>query len=228
MPDLGQTTSGNPEVADDEYDEAYYTANYRDYERQSPPRKMQHYRDAVRRYLPPAETVRILDLGCAFGNFLGALDPQWEAYGADVSEYAVRWARAQLPRATFAVIHERAVPFDLQFQAITAFDVVEHVHQLDAWAEDISDHLVAGGIFFFVVPVYDGPLGPLVMALDKDPTHINKHPRAFWIDWARQHFELREWWGAFRYLLPGGLYVHWPTRALRAIAPAIAVMARRR
>jgi hypothetical protein len=78
----------------------------------------------------------------------------------------------------------------------------------------------------FVVPVYDGPLGPVVRMLDGDPTHVHKESRDFWLDWAGERFVIQEWCGVFRYLLPRGPYINWPTQALRRIAPAIAVVVR--
>jgi hypothetical protein len=73
--------------------------------------------------------------------------------------------------------------------------------------------------------VYDGPTGPIIHALDHDPTHVHKRGRDFWLDWTRQHFVLNRWCGIYRYLLPGGYYVHVPTRLLRRATPAIAVVA---
>src|SRR5262249_58711932 len=108
----------------------------------------------------------------------------------------------RVPRGRFAVARDSRIPFDDRFPVVTAFDVIEHVDALDPLASDINHHLADGGIFFFVVPVYDGPLGPVVRALDHDPTHVHKQPRAFWLEWARRHFELVDWWGLVRYLLP--------------------------
>jgi hypothetical protein len=80
----------------------------------------------------------------------------------------------------------------------------------------------------FVVPVYDGPLGWLVRRLDKDPTHVHKMPRNFWLEWAARTFEVVEWLGTYRYLTPLGVYVHFASRRLRRWSPAVAVAARRR
>jgi SAM-dependent methyltransferase len=209
------------------FEAEYYATYYRDYERQNPDRKIRHYLDAVRRYVPPQEEVRILDLGCAFGKFVVAIEPPWRGYGVDVSEYAIRWAREHAPTGRFEVIVEGRIPFAETFHAITAWDVIEHIPDLGAVAQEVASHLEPGGLFAFVVPVYDGPLGPVVRALDKDPTHVHRMSRTFWLEWTRRHFCLEDWWGVFRYLLPGGIYAHWPTRALRGIAPAVAVMARR-
>jgi hypothetical protein len=91
----------------------------------------------------------------------------------------------------------------------------------------VAGALAVGGIFLFVVPVYDGPLGPVVRLLDKDPTHVHQKSRAFWLGWASRRFTVLDWWGLTRYLLPGGLYVNWPSRLARRVSPAIAVVARK-
>jgi SAM-dependent methyltransferase len=210
------------------FDQSYFATYYPDYDRQNPPRKLAYYRDTVARFLPAkAGRARVLDLGCAFGRFVALLGPHWQAYGADVSEFAIGRARELIPGATFAVMRDGVIPFAEPFDAITAWDVLEHIPDLDHAACQVRDHLVAGGVFAFAVPVYDGPLGPLVNRLDKDATHINRRPRRFWLDWTRRRFALVHWSGAFRYLLPGGHYIHWTSRALRRVAPAVVVVARR-
>src|SRR6185295_6409230 len=206
----------------------YYEANYRHYERQNPPSKMEFYRGLVSKYLPPAKRPRILDLGCAFAKFLGSLDSNWNRFGIDISEHAIHQAHKQRPGLGLAVGSCTAVPFKGPFQAMVAFDVIEHVDDLEQVAGFVQRELAPGGAFVFVVPVYDGPLGGLVRHLDQDPTHIHKNSRDFWLNWADQKFEIQEWTGVFRYLVPRGPYINWPTQSLRRIAPAIAVVVRNR
>jgi hypothetical protein len=84
-----------------------------------------------------------------------------------------------------------------------------------------------GGILLIVVPVYDGPLGPLVTLFDRDPSHVLKESRQYWLSCLSRHFEIIEWQGAFRKLLWGTRYMHLPTTSFRQIAPAIAIVARK-
>jgi SAM-dependent methyltransferase len=208
------------------FEREYFENSYRHYERQNPPRKLRHYHEAVHRFVPGGAPKRLLDIGCAFGKFLALVEGGWQLYGFDVSEYAITEARRRLPRATLEVVGNNRVPFAEHFDAITAWDVLEHVPQLEAMLQQVAERLTDDGAFLFVVPVYDGPLGPLVYALDKDVTHLHRRSRHYWLDLAKRNFHLLDWWGIFRLLLPGGYYIHWPTRRLRRVAPAIAVAVR--
>ena len=215
------------------FDSAYYAANYPDYDRQNPPRKLRHYARLVESHVAPGAPRRIHDMGCGFGRFLACLEASWEICGSDPSEFAIGIARKEIARGSFQVgtatggaPGTRAV-FPGRFGVVTAFDVLEHVPDLEAAAAAVKAQLVAEGLFLFVVPVYDGPCGPIVHWLDRDPTHVHKWPRRRWLDWAGTHFQMVEWIGALRYLLPVlKYYVHVPTSRLRRYTPAITVICR--
>lgn len=209
------------------FEREYFDRNYPDYVRQNPPRKLDFYRRLIAPAAKGKNRPRLLELGCAFGRFLEAVGPDWDRYGLDVSRYAIAQARERVPEATFAVASGAEIPFDETFDCIAAFDVIEHIPDLEQVAREVAAHLRPGGYWVFVVPVYDGPTGPVIRLLDKDPTHVHKQPREFWLDWVQQRFELVNWQGMYRYLLPGGYYAHWRTRWLRRFTPAIAVVARR-
>ncbi len=210
------------------YDRSYYAKQYRDYERQNPARKLAFYREMVGKAVGGIPRPRILDIGCAFGHFLSSLPAHWERYGIDASEYAIGEAARRVPDAHFAVTGRGRCTFDGTFDAITAFDVLEHIEAIDDIFDWITGCLKPGGGLVFVVPVYDGPTGPLVSLLDRDPTHVHKKPRSYWLRRADPRLELVDWCGVFRYLIPAGPYVHVVTRKMRAISPAIACVMRRR
>ena len=210
------------------FEQEYYDSVYPSYARQNPPRKLRFYRRLVERGAPRDRAPRILDVGCAFGAFLGSLDPRWERSGVDVSRFATDRARASLPGASFARADIHEVPFAGPFDVITAFDVIEHIPSLEAVASMVRSRLAPGGRFVFVVPVYDGVTGPVIRLLDKDETHVHKESRDFWLGWTRENFSLLDWCGIYRYLVPGLGYLHWPTRFWRRFTPAIAVTAQAR
>lgn len=210
------------------FEREYYDRVYPDYARQNPPRKLRFYRGLVERAVPGDRAPSILDIGCAFGAFLGSLDPRWRKFGADVSRYATEQAARAVPEATFACGTIREIPFPGPFDVITAFDVLEHIPSLDEVASFVRSRLGPDGRLVFVVPVYDGVTGPIIRLLDHDETHVHKRSRDFWLAWAREHFTLLDWCGIYRYLVPGLGYVHRPTRLWRRFTPAIAVSARNR
>ncbi|TMQ54172.1 MAG: class I SAM-dependent methyltransferase [Candidatus Eisenbacteria bacterium] len=215
-------------VPEARFEREYYETVYPNYSRQNPPRKLRFYRRLVERVAPIGRVPRILDIGCAFGVFLSALNPKWRRFGTDVSQFATERAAAIVPDATFARADIHEIPFSDPFDIITSFDVIEHIPSLEEVASVVQSKLVPNGHFVFVVPVYDGVTGPLIRLLDKDETHIHKRSRDFWLGWTRENFVLLEWYGIFRYLFPGLGYAHVPTRLWRRVAPAIAVIAQRR
>jgi SAM-dependent methyltransferase len=207
------------------FERAYFEKSYRDYARQNPGYKLRFYRALAERSVGGIDSPRILDLACAFGAFLASLPPGWQCFGLDVSEFALVRARRILPDARLALSSMTDIPFDELMDVVTAFDVLEHVPDLERSAQAVRASLAPHGRFIFVVPVYDGPTGLLVRMLDRDETHIHKRSRRFWLDWAGRHFNVEAWWGIYRILPPLGSYVHWPTLRLRRFAPAIAVVA---
>jgi SAM-dependent methyltransferase len=209
------------------FEEEYFTRVYRHYARQNPPRKLAMYRRLLERHLSAQLNPRILDVGCGPGSFLASLGGGWRKAGLDVSHYGVGIARARNPGAALVVGSAEHLPFKGPFDAIVSFDVIEHVVDPAAAFDEILSRLAPSGVFVFVVPVYDGLSAPIIRVLDRDPTHLHKRPRSFWLDLAQSRFDVREWFGLVRYLLPGGWYFNWATRAMRHHAPAVAVVARR-
>jgi SAM-dependent methyltransferase len=207
--------------------EEYYRQNYRSYDRQNPDYKLAYYRSRIEQHRDRALPRCLYDIGCGPGNFLASLEPGWTAFGSDINSFAVERARAKVADGRFA-LGAGAVSqlFDEAFPVITAFDVLEHVPEIEAAGRTIGDQLLPGGLFLFVVPVYDGLSGPVIRLLDRDPTHVHKRERGFWLDWASRHFRLLSWEGVTRYLLPGGYYLHHVTSSMRNHTPAICVACR--
>ena len=210
------------------FEREYFDKYYSNYSKQNPPKKMAFYRALMEDKAKGVRCPRVLDLGCAFGRFLSTLDPNWDRYGQDVSEFAIDQARQSVPGVRFSVSNIMEIPFEGFFDIIVCFDVLEHVHDLETVAHTVQAKLTPEGFFIFVVPVYDGPASPFIYLLDRDNTHVHKKSRNFWLAWANLNFSLDQWWGIFRYLLPWGYYLHRPTMVLRRVAPAISIVTRNR
>lgn len=211
------------------YDASYYETVYRNYSQQNPSYKIRFYHDLVLRHTAnaPQKQLSILDVGCAFGVFLKSLPSNWKRFGIDISHHSIEKAAEGEKSISFAPAILENNPFRGPFDVVTSFDVIEHIPDRDHALDNFYDLLKPGGLFVFVVPVYDGPLGWLVHRLDRDPTHLHKVGRADWVEWAQRRFQVLEWGGAFRFLFPGGVYLHWPTRLMRSATPCIAVVARK-
>ena len=209
--------------------EEYYRQNYRSYERQNPPYKLAYYQSQIERHRDQAQPRCIYDIGCGPGNFLASLGGEWEVFGSDVNSFAMARAGSRIAAGRFALGAGAVTQlFDRRFPVITAFDVLEHVPEIELAGATIGEQLAPGGLFLFVVPVYDGLSGPVISWLDRDPTHVHKRERAFWLDWASRYFEVLSWEGILRYLLPGEHYLHIVTSAARRHTPAICVACRAR
>lgn len=212
-----------------EFEAGYFAANYPDYAAQNPPRKLDFYRRVIERRGPETRPLDLLDVGCGLGRFVASLPRDaYRAHATDVSRWALEQNRERFPHVDFRQASATETPFpEGSFDVVTAFDVIEHVPDLDAVEEAVAAMLRPGGLFVFVVPVYDGLSGPIIRLLDRDPTHVHKRPRSFWLDRASRRFEVLEWWGILRYLLPWKSYLHVPTRRFRGHTPAILVAARK-
>jgi Methylase involved in ubiquinone/menaquinone biosynthesis len=208
----------------------YFDAFYTDYARQNPRHKLDFYKELVddAKGSIAQSRPRLLDIGCAFGFFLSCIDTTWQRYGIDISAYAIDQARRRVPEAHLMVSNATMLPFKEKFDMIVAFDILEHVPRLETASASILSKLAPGGYFIFVVPVYDGPTGPIIRLLDRDTTHVQKKSRNFWLRWTSTYFDLCQWQGVFRYLFPFGTYIHVPTKLLRRLTPAIAVVARKK
>lgn len=73
---------------------------------------------------------KILDVGCAFGFFIKFLEKEFDVYGVDISSYALKQAKKSisLPGNIKYCDINHGIPFAEKFDVITAFDVIEHVH----------------------------------------------------------------------------------------------------
>ncbi|MFZ0817421.1 MAG: methyltransferase domain-containing protein [Candidatus Sulfotelmatobacter sp.] len=98
----------------------------------------------------------ILDIGCSSGGFLGAMrGPAWKLYGIEMEESTAERARA-ITGAEVFVGDAIAAPFlPASFDAITAFDLLEHVYAPRQFLAKVLEWLKPGGIFYAMMPNID-------------------------------------------------------------------------
>ncbi|MBI3975431.1 MAG: class I SAM-dependent methyltransferase [Armatimonadetes bacterium] len=210
------------------FDEDYFGArsNYGGrYDWYNPAHKIAGYLREIRRVRPDGA---LLDVGCAFGRFLERAREHYDCEGMDISAFALARARRRLPDVNLQQGRIEAFRSDRHYDVVTCFDVLEHVPDLDLALAGLRDLLRPGGILAIAVPVYDSPAGWAFGLLDRDPTHVHRRDRRFWLE--RLHAAgLRPvvFKGILRVPLPAGLFLHLISGAFRSLSSAIFVIALR-
>ena len=119
----------------------------------------------------------ILDIGCGTGEFLATMKSAgWDTTGLEPDE----GARLQAQQKGLAVEPSERL-FDLaseQFDVITMWHVLEHVHQLHEYLDTIHRLLKKDGKLLIAVPNY----------LSKDATHYGEHWAAYDVPRHLYHF----------------------------------------
>jgi SAM-dependent methyltransferase len=95
----------------------------------------------------------ILDVGCSSGSFLEALKGgPWKGYGIEISPSAAERARARTGAEVF-VGDLFDAPFGQEsFDAVTSFDVLEHLHRPREAMEKIWEWLKPDGVYYVFLP----------------------------------------------------------------------------
>lgn len=110
-------------------------------------------RDELLRYKSAGS---VLDLGCASGGFLSTLKgPAWKLFGIEMSEAAARTTRSRCGAEVFAgdILDAPFPPGS--FDAITCFNVFEHVYEPGKVLARVSEWLKPDGIFYTMMPNID-------------------------------------------------------------------------
>lgn len=122
---------------------------------------------------------KVLDAGCAKGFLVEALrDRGVEAYGIDLSDYAISEARRDIrPYCRVASLTE---PIPERFDLIVCIEVLEHI------PEEIGRHVIAN-----LCRSTDDILFSSTPDDFAEPTHVNVRPRSYWNAlFAEQGFDL--------------------------------------
>lgn len=152
----------------------------------------------------------ILDVGCATGVFLDLARARgWKTKGTDVSEYAIKHAREKKGLDVQVGTLESVSLENGFFQAVTAFDVIEHVPEPDVFIRQINDLLVSGGVIALTTPDAGSFLAKRLGSRWEEYRRIREHVSFFsrktlqmllerngfkvvWVETAGRHFKLGE------------------------------------
>lgn len=120
---------------------------------------------------------KLLDVGCAAGDFLDHVRQKggWEVQGVEISPFAADLARRKYHLDVFTGTLEEACFADETFDAVTMWDVLEHLHDPADSLKEVHRILKPGGVLAFRVPngdSFDAKLfGPYWSGLDA-PRHL--------------------------------------------------------
>lgn len=120
---------------------------------------------------------KLLDIGCATGVFLNKASehPDWEVQGVEISPHAARIARERYCLEVFTGTLEEAAFENCSFDAVTMWDVFEHLHDPQGSLRVIHRILKPGGVLVIRVPNLDSwdarIFGPYWAGLDA-PRHL--------------------------------------------------------
>lgn len=110
----------------------------------------------VERFIKPPG--RVLDIGCATGTFLDGMRRRgWQPYGVELTTHAAAYARERLGLdVRIGTLHDE--PFPAQFfDAVTMWDVLEHVPDPLAELREVRRILKPGGVLVFRIPDASSP-----------------------------------------------------------------------
>ena len=96
-----------------------------------------------------------LEIGCGTGFVLSEISkrfPSMDLSGSEFMEEGLVYARSRIPTAIFSQMDARHMPYKSKFEAIGAFDVLEHILEDVAVLDQISNALKPGGVALITIP----------------------------------------------------------------------------
>jgi SAM-dependent methyltransferase len=127
------------------------------------------------RHLAQLVRPRVLEIGCGTGYVLRGLaaENRYELMGAEAHVAGLRHARSRLPSVELVQADARDLPYQSAFDAIGAFDVIEHISEDDVVLRSIWRALKPGGIVIVTVPQHRW----LWSSIDEQAGHKRRYTR---------------------------------------------------
>jgi SAM-dependent methyltransferase len=128
-----------------------------------------------RQYLGDQAHPRVLEVGCGTGFVLQRLaaEGRYQLTGLEEHLAGLRHARQRLPAVEFVQADARDLPYEAEFDAIGAFDVIEHIDEDAAVLASIHRALRPNGIVVLTVPQHKW----LWSATDEQAMHKRRYTR---------------------------------------------------
>ncbi len=143
--------------------------------------------EAVRRLNASPQINTLLEIGCGAGFFLEKVAGCYDTLGIDINEDAVRICREK----NLNVVAARLETIGRQFDAVVAFDLLEHIPDPKAFLQHVYEALTPGGAVIFSVPNPDGYLEEFDhLLLDMPPHHATQWSKSA-LEYAARQFGLQ-------------------------------------
>jgi len=101
---------------------------------------------------------KILDVGCAIGNFLECIvkNPDWEAYGVEPNKFAAGFAKENVDASIYDCMLEETDFQEESFDVVTLWETVEHLQKPLELLKYCYRLIKKGGWFFISTPNVGG------------------------------------------------------------------------
>jgi SAM-dependent methyltransferase len=129
---------------------------------------------ALHKYQPNASS--FLEVGCGTGFVLSGIShtfPKIKLSGSEIFLAGLSHASKRVPFAHFMQMDARQVPFAEEFDAIGAFDVLEHIEEDEKVLAQLNVAIKPGGILLLTVPQHRW----LWSASDEYACHVRRYTR---------------------------------------------------
>ena len=138
---------------------------------------------ALRRAKP--DISRFLEVGCGTGFVLQAISRAWPNARLETAEIhleGIAHAKRRVPSAVFRQLDVRFMDEPATFEAIGAFDVIEHIEEHELVVRNLARALKPGGVLAVTVPQHPG----LWSATDEHACHVRRYTRPLLRDTVQQ------------------------------------------
>ncbi|OJJ14083.1 hypothetical protein BKI52_44455 [marine bacterium AO1-C] len=108
-----------------------------------------------KKYVVP--NAQVHEIGCGTGYVLKALEdkfPDYTLQGSEIHLSGIKFAQTRLPKIDFVQLDATHMPFNQVFDAVGAFDVLEHITDDEQVIAQVYKSLKPNGAFVINVPQY--------------------------------------------------------------------------
>jgi SAM-dependent methyltransferase len=130
---------------------------------------------ALETYLPECRS--LLEIGCGTGFVLQRIRtvlPGAELVGTEIFSAGLGFAAERVPSAAFMQLDARSIPYRGQFDAVCAFDVIEHIQEDRKVLASVAAALRPGGTLLATVPQHPALWSPQ----DVHAFHVRRYTAA--------------------------------------------------